>query len=63
MNAQHKINRIGNRVRRLARRLIELNADKTHEIIMAEKSKREPNLSGIYAAISRMEKRLRELVA
>jgi len=63
MNAQHKICKIGNRLRRIARRLTELNAAKTHEIMIAEKNKRDPNLGDIYATIHRLENRARELAA
>lgn len=63
MNAQHKINRIANRLRRIRRRLTELNADKIRECIMAEKAKREPILGDIYAAMHRLENRLHQLNA
>lgn len=63
MNAQHKINRIDNRIRRIRRRITELNADKTRECIFAEKAKREPDLGDIYAAIHRLENRLIQLNA
>ena len=61
MNAQHKLCKIGNRLRRIARRLTELNADKAHEIMASERNKREPNLGDISAAINRLENRAREL--
>ncbi len=63
MNTQHKLNKAGNRLRRLSRRLTELESDKSHEINLAEENKREPNLSGILAAMTRLTNRQRELLA
>lgn len=61
MNAQHKLNRIGNRLRRLARHITELNADKTSEIIKAKEHNRDPNLGNILDAINRLQTRLQQL--
>lgn len=61
MNAQHKLNRIGNRLRRLARRITELNADKTSEIIKTKEHNRDPNLGNILAAINRLQTRMQQL--
>ena len=59
MNAQHKICKIQNRLRRI----MELNADKAWEVRHAEQMKRDPNLGDILAAINRLENRRHELVA
>lgn len=61
MNVQHKLNIIGNRLRRARRKIIELKADQVHEISRAKEFNREPDLSGIRAAICRLENRVREL--
>lgn len=62
MNAQHILNKRGNRVRRLIRRINEFSAAKTREIIAADKANRDPIIGGIMADIKRLENRLRELL-
>jgi flagellar basal body-associated protein FliL len=52
MNNGHKLSRLANRLRRIRRRLIEWRATRTAEIIRAEKSKRDPALGDIQAAIA-----------
>lgn len=61
MNAQHKINKLRNRMSRIARRLRELNNDKSSELMIAEKNQREPNLGGILSDIHRLENRQRQI--
>jgi hypothetical protein len=63
MNAQHKLCKIQNRLRRIVRRITELNADKAWEVGHAEQMKRDPNLGGILATINRLENRRNDLVA
>lgn len=45
MNAQHKLNKLGNRLRRIARRLKEIDYERTLEISRAQHSNREPDLA------------------
>ena len=61
MNAQHVVNIKENRLRRITHKIIELEAAKVHEINIAERNHREPNLDVIMAQMSRLESRRREL--
>lgn len=61
MNAQHKICKALNRKRRIERRLKELEADKTKELVAAKTHNREPRLADIYITAARLTSRLQEL--
>lgn len=61
MNAQHIINKIGNRIGRINRRRMEIQADITDEINHAEKMKRVPSTGHLIAQINRLDMRLTEL--
>ena len=62
MNAQHKFCKRKNRLRRIVRRITELESDKASEVIHASQMKRDPNLGGILANINRLENRRLDLV-
>lgn len=61
MNEQHKLNRLNNRSKRIARRIAGLQADKVHEIVRAQKENRDPRLGDILAHINRLEIRAAQL--
>lgn len=63
MNAAHRQNKRDNRLRRIARRLSELQSDKAREIECAAKNKRDPNLGDILRDINRLTQRAHELGA
>lgn len=63
MNAAHKQNKRDNRLRRIVRRLKELNAEKSREIEIAAKNQRDPNLGDILRDINRLTQRAHELGA
>lgn len=63
MNAQHKLGRMGNRLRRIGRRIFELQADKAVEVQIANEHKRAPVLHGILGTINRLKRREKELKA
>lgn len=61
MNAQHKVNRINNRIKRLARRLIELENDKAAVVKTAAIAGYEPDLSDLYKKIKAIKFRIQEI--
>lgn len=63
MNTQHKLGRMGNRLRRIDRRIFELQADKAVEVQIANEHKRDPVLHGILGTINRLKRREKELKA
>lgn len=61
MNEQHKLNRLKNRAKRIARRIAGLHASKLTEINRAQKENREPDLSPMLSQIRRLEVRANQL--
>ena len=57
VNAGHILGRIRNRLKRISRRIVELNAEKVAECIRAERMKRDPNLGDILAQLDRLDAR------